>query len=478
MRLTSPQVEDLQGELIKLKAQIADLEKLRGNTTELQKKLSDVGSMLNDFERKFVRLGDELRNPAMIEQRLETTVVPALHKQVIHRSEDVAETLAPVIGPAIRRQIRDAKDDIIDALYPVIGLIINKAISEALRELTRSIDTRLRQQLNFRDRLNQTLARLRGVSEAELLLRDSLPYSIERVFLVHRETGLLLSHIEADTGSRGEMDTISGMLTAIQDFVRDSFSGGEGELEEITHGNRRILLEAGQRAYGAVVLQGVEPEGYNRLIRDVVSTINVKYENELKKFDGTAEGMPDFRVHLRPLLDPGPVLSTQPVSDKPLSRPQKRIIGFTAAGLLLLIGLLVFACFFMIRLWPFAFPAAALPAATATPSATSTPAPLPTSTDVPSPTQTSTVAPTVTFTVQPPSPTPLPIGVLTGNLNVRSEPSFGSPSLGVVLTGEKVLIRDRQDIWYLIAWPAEGEPKLEGWINGNGFLVLPGGQSP
>jgi hypothetical protein len=48
----------------------------------------------------------------------------------------------------------------------------------------------------------------------------------------------------------------------------------------------------------------------------------------------------------------------------------------------------------------------------------------------------------------------------------------------VVVTGEKVLIRDRQDIWYLIAWPVEGEPKLEGWINGNGFLVLPEGQSP
>jgi hypothetical protein len=405
--------------------------------------------------------------------------VSALHRQVDDHSDDVAETLAPVIGPAMRRQIRDAKEDIIDALYPVIGQIINKAISEALRELTRSIDARLRQQLNLRDRINQMTARLRGVSDAELFIRGSLPYSIERVFLVHRDSGMLLAHVHADSSSTVEMTTISGMLTAIQDFVRDSFSGGKGELEEIAHGNRRILLEAGQRAYVAVVLEGVEPEGYNGLIRDAVSTINVKYENELKKFDGSMEGLPDFAAHLDPLLDPGVVSPAQPAPGKPLSRPQKRILGFTVIGLLLLIGLLIFACIYIIRLWPVAFPpAVSFPVPTASPNPSSIPESLPTFTPAIIPTQTSTLVPTGTFTAQSPSSTPMPMGVLTGNLNVRAEPSIGSPSLGVVLAGEKVLIRDRQDIWYLITWPVEGEPILEGWINGSEFLHVSNGIVP
>ena len=448
--------------------------KLEGDTAELQKKLNEVSHLLKEVETKSRQLAEELRNPSMIGQRLETTIVPALHWQINHRTDDVAETLAPVIGPAMRRQIRDAKDDIIDALYPVIGQIINKAIAEALRELTRSIDTRLRKQLNFRDRFSQSFARLRGVSEAELILRDSLPYSIERVFLIHRETGLLLSHVSAESDARLEVSTISGMLTAIQDFVRDSFSGGEGNLEEITHGGRRILLEGGQRAYVAVVLTGVEPEGYNSLIRDTVSNINVKYENELKKFDGNMERLPDFRRNLDPLLNLRPSLSTPSAIEKPLSSSQKRIIGLTLAGSLLLIAALIFACIFVFRLWPVAFPKAmSIPAPTSTPFPSLTPTLLPTLTPTTiTPAQTSNLVQTRTSTSLPPSPTPLLLGILTGNLNVRSGPSIGSPSLGVILAGEKVIVKDRQGIWYLVSWPVEGEPSLNGWINGETFLDL------
>ena len=470
LRLTGPRARELQRELDSLRAQLESLRELEGeNTAGLQKKLEETNLIIDSIEQKFLLLSTELRDPAMIEQRLEDTVVPALHKQVIEREEEVAGVLAPVMGPAIRRQIRDAKDDIIDALYPLIGQIISKAISEALRELTRNIDSRLRQQLNFRERLSRMTARLRGVSEAELMLRDALPYSIERVFLVHRETGILLSHFSAHDEELGNMDTISGMLTAIQDFVRDSFSAGEGNLEEITHGRRRILLESGQRAYVAVVLTGVEPVGYSDLIREANSEINLRYENDLKKFSGDMDRLPDFKPVLTPLLTPGSAALSPREASKPLSGSQKRVVGFTLAGLLLLAALTIFACIFIIKLWPVAFPAAPLPMPTQTvpptPTSTATRAPTATPSLTPSP------HPTMTYT-PPPSLTPRPVGVLTGNLNVRSEPSRGSAVIGVILSGEEVILLDHQDGWYRVVWPAAGDPQLEGWVWGT-YLNLP-----
>ncbi len=472
MRLTSPQVEEIQQELTQLKIQIDDLKRLKGDASEFQGRLNDVSRLIQDLEARSAQLGSELRDPAMIGQRLETTVIPALQKQVDSHVDDMAVALAPVIGPAIRRQIRDAKNDIIDALYPLIGQIIGKAISESLRELTRNIDVRLRQQLNFRDRINRSVARLRGVSEAELLLRGSLPYSIERVFLIHRETGLLLSHLSLESDARMEVSTISGMLTAIQDFVRDSFSGGEGDLEEITHGDRRILLESGQNAYVAVVLHGVEPEGYNLLIRDSVSNINVQYEKELKHFDGNMRRLPNFRKNLEPLLDPNPLLAKQSSLTRPLSISQKRIVGISIAGMVILILSMIFACIFMIRLWPVAFPGStAIPI----PTQTFTPTRPPTITaTIAIPTQTLTPAPTITFTVQPPSPVPSPVvvAVLTVNLNVRAKPSVDAPVLAILFAGEKVIIKSQEEVWYLIVWPAEGQPTLEGWINGERYLTI------
>jgi Bacterial SH3 domain len=480
IRLTSPQLKNLQIDLVGLREQINALKNIEGeNTGELRQRLEETNALIDAMEKKFLRLEDELHSPSMIGERLETTIVPALHHQVRNQGEDVAEALAPVIGPAIRRQIRDAKEDIIDALYPLIGQIIGKAISEALRELTRNIDTRLRKQLNFRERMNQVMARLRGVSETELLMRGALPYSLEHVFLVHRETGLLLSHISAERANRANMDTISGMLTAIQDFVRDSFSDGEGNLEEITHGGRRILLESGHYAYLAVVLSGIEPVGYNNLIREVINEVHLRYESDLKRFDGNMHGLTDFEPVLMPLLSPPMSAPSEKIVSKPLSGPQKRLWGFGVFGLLFLIALLLFACIFVIRLWPLAFPGTvALPTATFAflPSPTSTPIPSQTPTASPSPTFTTQPSETATI---PPSSTPSPVtGILTGNLNVRMEPSSDAAPIGVITAGEKVTIQDHQGNWYLVAWPVEGRPKLEGWINGEKYFDVTGDLIP
>ena len=109
MRLTSPQVEALWSELSRLERQIDGLRKLEGDTTQLRTLINDTHSTIMDFEEKFRLLGDELREPTMVEHRLETSLVPVLHEQVSNRSDEVAEALAPVIGPAIRYQICKCK---------------------------------------------------------------------------------------------------------------------------------------------------------------------------------------------------------------------------------------------------------------------------------------------------------------------------------------------------------------------------------
>lgn len=62
-----------------------------------------------------------------------------------------------------------------------------------------------------------------GASFAEVVLRHTLLYRVEQVFLVHRESGLLLHHLTAQSIAAQAPDMVAGMLTAIQDFARDSF---------------------------------------------------------------------------------------------------------------------------------------------------------------------------------------------------------------------------------------------------------------
>ena len=64
-----------------------------------------------------------------------------------------------------------------------------------------------------------------GKSFAEVVLLNTLVYRVEQVFLIHAQTGLLLQHVVADAVTAQDADMVSGMLTAIRDFARDSFGG-------------------------------------------------------------------------------------------------------------------------------------------------------------------------------------------------------------------------------------------------------------
>jgi hypothetical protein len=283
----------------------------------------------------------------------------------------------------------------------------------------------------------------------------------------------LLTHLSVPEGQADDLDLISGMLTAIRDFVKDSFGAGEGELEEITHGDQRILIESGQYAYLAVVLEGVEPTGYAPLMGRVINTINVQYEKNLRDFTGDMGQLPEFKPLLAPLFAPTQEHLEPAIELAPLSRGQKWALVAGIGSILLALFLVGLACIYSIRLWPVVFPGQ-IPTPTLSPTATVTP----TSSPMPSPTLTVTASPTITPTT---TPSPLPTATTTvastplptpeirrtlGNLNVRAGPGIRFRILGVIPANEELRILEVEADWFQIAWPAQGKPLLEGWVWG------------
>ena len=97
--------------------------------------------------------------------------------------------ITPVLGDVIRQKIRDNRDEMIEALYPIIGQLIGRGVAEAIRDLARTIDTRMRRSFDPQMILRRLRARMAGVSESTLALRDALPFSVTELFLIHRESG-------------------------------------------------------------------------------------------------------------------------------------------------------------------------------------------------------------------------------------------------------------------------------------------------
>lgn len=403
----------------------------------------------------------------------------ALDRKIQDARDETAGVLAPVIGQAIRQQIKSAQADIVDALYPVIGQTIQRSVTEAMRALARRVDEGLRYTLSLKWLVRRAEARVRGVSDAELLMRDALPFRVQEVFLIHRVSGMLLEHLSHDPDQDTDPDLVSGMLTAIRDFAQDTFgTDRDGQLEEIQYGDVSILLEPGPWAYLAVVVDGIEPEDFGHEMRTVLSDVNRAYSPALRDYDGDLSQLDGVDEHLRPLL------LARSGAGEPGSASRFPWLAIVATGFILLACLSLF-CFGSWRLtW-------GRPTPTPVPTATNTPAPTSTVTSTLAPTATPTSMPTATPTLTPtptststdtplPAPTQTPmsaptpyVGVLIGNVRLRAEPQDNSLLTGdVVNQGRPVEVLAIYGTWYQIRWPPGDALGTSGWVPGRWVGVV------
>ena len=98
-----------------------------------------------------------------------------------------------------------------------------------------------------------------GRSYGEIALLRSLLYRVEQVFLIQNDTGLLLQHVIGDSVVVRDPDMISGMLTAIQNFVQDSFGAADNTLETVRVGDFTVWIQHGPQALLAGLVRGTAP---------------------------------------------------------------------------------------------------------------------------------------------------------------------------------------------------------------------------
>ncbi len=221
----------------------------------------------------------------------------------INDEEALVSTITPVIASAIRTNITESRDEMIDALYPIMGKLVQRSVTEAMRDLARRIDEQMRRTFDFKALWHQLFARMRGVSNAEMAMRNAFPFQVLQIFLIHRETGLLLMHCAQQSEETTDSDLISSMLTAIRDFTEDAFGRGqEAELNEIQYGDRSILIEVAHLVYLAVVIQGVLGSGFRAQMRETMITIEHQHTNALRTYDGDVSRFVNADEQLRALL--------------------------------------------------------------------------------------------------------------------------------------------------------------------------------
>ncbi|MDG1545436.1 MAG: hypothetical protein P8R32_04225, partial [Candidatus Poseidoniia archaeon] len=124
-------------------------------------------------------------------------------------------------------------------------------------------------------------------------------YKVEELYLIYKDGRLVknLSDVEVKTDS----DIMSGMLTAINDFVQDSFNT-EGDLGSIDYGNNKIILQRGNDSYLAAVVYGeVDKFFKGKMINAVRNIENVN--PAMGQWNGDADTIMHTAHYLQPIID-------------------------------------------------------------------------------------------------------------------------------------------------------------------------------
>lgn len=461
----------------------ARLQALQAEIEALQQTNQQQQAQVEALQAELAHLQTQVQNESQ-------SLVPKLIQQmgfiisntIRDKRDELAEALGPIMSDAIRVQIRDSRKEMVEALYPIILETVMRAVTEFLREFQRNIDARLKSTFNLRGFLNRMGARLRGVSASELTLRESFTFSIEELFLIQHDSGLLLAHYSRSPEENDDSDLIGGLLTAIRDFAQDSFGQGDEdqELREVEFGDERIIVQSGQYIYAAAVIRGIEPTGFRARLQRLVSELHIQHKPALRDYAGDPATLPALAQELAAFSQQA--AAPQEAADEALTGGQRWLLVGGAGMALLLTAVACFYLQFTIALFPLAFGATAtatptaLPTQTAaleptivpsfTPTATFTPQPTATNTAVPptathTPTSTSTVTPTATRTATAPPPAALP---QTANaVWVRNEPDLDAPTVVALPANTAVTILAQRDDWVQIAWDGSGEI-TQGWI--------------
>ena len=230
-------------------------------------------------------------------------VLPGAIRLRAQPDEQLTSALTPTVEESIASSVRTNPKKLSDALYPIIGPAIRAAVAHTLSTMVQSLNETLNRSFSWQGLQWRREAWSSGKPFAEVVLLHTLLYRVEQVFLIHRQTGLLLQQVVAPAVAAQDPQLVSGMLTAIQDFVRDSFSAPQGDvLKTLEIGDLDVWTEQGPEAVLAIVIRGEAPEELRQLLQAVLEKIHLDYATELRNFTGDPERVADCRPELERCL--------------------------------------------------------------------------------------------------------------------------------------------------------------------------------
>lgn len=232
-------------------------------------------------------------------------VAEALPEAIVRRAQSdraVQQALAPVLEESFTLLVQRNPKMLAEILFPIILPAIRRAVVGMFASLVQGFSQTLDRAVSPHGLRWRLEAVTTGKPFGEVVLSHTLLYRVEQVLLIQRESGLLLSWVVAEGVTPQDGAMVSAMLTAIGDFVRDSFDS-QADLNTVNFGERTLVVEDAEQAVLAAVVRGSPPYALKDRLQDVLSEVGLRFARAIALYDGDAKPLEPVKPLLNGLLE-------------------------------------------------------------------------------------------------------------------------------------------------------------------------------
>jgi outer membrane protein OmpA-like peptidoglycan-associated protein len=268
---------------------------------------------VNDLdELKNLLFGAEKQVLDSIQQRVQlpearaadiAAVLPEAVRISDQQNEQLVNSLQKPVVKVLRQSFHDSPQEFGDALYPVMGPAIRKSITHTLKAFAQQINQTLEHSLTLKGLSWRFRAARAGIPFASYIIQQSLLYRVEQAYMISRENGLLIGHVHHDASRIKDSDAVSAMFTAIQDFVKESFSPDRsGRLETADMGEFTLWAVHGPHALLVCVIRGVPPQELRNELNAILEQLHFRYGDKIRQYAGDTASVAGIEDELRRCL--------------------------------------------------------------------------------------------------------------------------------------------------------------------------------
>ena len=213
----------------------------------------------------------------------------ALHDRE-QQDGSVQRIIQPIVAKSVEKSISNQREDFIDYLYPLMGSLVRKSVAVFFTDFIEKTNDIIENSFTIKGIKWRISAWRAGVSFSEYVASQTFLFKVEQVFLIHKETGNLLKSVVSDDFIEEDADLVSAMLTAINDFVADSFKpnneGSEQHLDTIKTDDFTLLIRQSPHAILVAAVTGNISREANNQLQVTLEEIQRIYLKDLKSYSG------------------------------------------------------------------------------------------------------------------------------------------------------------------------------------------------